>query len=59
MHTKRVFKYFVTKKLELYHDLCVQSDTLLLGDVFETFRNIFHEIYELDSTFFLSASGLA
>ena len=26
----------------------VQSDTLLLGDVFENFRNIFLEIYELN-----------
>ena len=35
----------------------VQSDTLLLGDVFEIFRNISLEIYELDPD--LTASGLA
>ena len=37
----------------------VQRDTLLLADVFENFRNMCLEIYELDPTKFLSATGLA
>ena len=37
----------------------VQSNTLLLGDVFENFRNMCLKIYELDPSKFLSASGLA
>ena len=37
----------------------VQSDTLLLTDVFENFRNKCIEIYELDPAHFLSAPGLA
>ena len=37
----------------------VQSDTLLLADVFENFRNNCIEIYELDTAHFLSAPGLA
>ena len=37
----------------------VQSDTLLLADVFENFRNMCLEIYELDPAKFLSAPGLA
>ena len=37
----------------------VQSDTLLLADVFENFRNMWVEIYELDPAKFLSASELA
>ena len=37
----------------------VQSDTLLLADVFENFRNNCIEIYELDPAHFLSAPGLA
>ena len=41
------------------HDLYVQSDTLLLADVFENFRNKCIEIYELDPAHFLSAPGLA
>ena len=36
----------------------LQSDTLLLADSFENFRNICLEIYELDPAKFLSAPGL-
>ena len=37
----------------------VQSNTLLLADVFENFRNMCINIYELDTAKFLSAPGLA
>ena len=37
----------------------IQSDTILLADVFENFRNKCIEIYELDPAPFLSAPGLA
>ena len=37
MHTKRVCNDFETKNLDEYHDLYVQSNTLLLADVFEKF----------------------
>ena len=36
-----------------------QSNTLLIADVFENFRNRCDEIYELDPAHFLSAPGLA
>ena len=36
----------------------VQSDTLLLADVFEHFRNICIEIYKLDPGHFVSSPGL-
>ena len=42
-----------------YHDLYVQSDTLLLADVFDSFRNKYIEIYEPDPAHFLSAPGVA
>ena len=54
-----MFKNLNNKNLGNYHDLHVQSDTLLLADVFENFRNKCIEIYELDPAHFLSASGLA
>ena len=46
-HTKRVYKDFEIKNLEKYHDLYVQSDTLLLADVLENFRNMCLKIQEL------------
>ena len=58
-HTKRVFKDFEIKKLGGYHYLYVQSNTLLLADVFEKFRNMCLKIYELDPACFLTAPGLA
>ena len=58
-HAKRVFKYFEIKNVGEYHDLYVQSNTLLLADVFENFRSMCLEIYELDLAKFLSTPGLA
>ena len=58
-HAKRVLKYFNNKNLGDYHDLYVQSDTLLFADVFENFRNKCYEIYELDPVHFLCTPGLA
>ena len=58
-HAKRVFNDFNNKNIGGYHDLYVQSDTLLLADVFEKLRNMCHERYELDPIHFLSAPGLA
>ena len=40
MHANRFCKDFEIKNFEEYHDLFVQSDTLLLVDVFENFRNM-------------------
>ena len=42
-----------------YYDLYVQSDTLLLADVFGNFRNMCLNTYELDPVYFVSAPGLA
>ena len=58
-HAKRVCKDIQIKKLGGYHDLYVQSDTLLLVDSFKNFRNISLKIYELDPARFPTAPGLA
>ena len=58
-HGNNVFKRFKLKNLGEYHDLYVQSDTLLLADVFENFRNTSLKVYELDPAHFLSLPGLA
>ena len=57
-HAQKVFEEFKFKNLGDYHNLYVQSDTLLLADVFENFRTKCIEIYELHPAHFLSAPGL-
>ena len=58
-HANNVFKRFKLENLGDYHDLYVQSDTLLLADVFNNFRDMCIKVYELDPAHFLSLPGLA
>ena len=54
IHANNVFKTFKINNLGDYHDLYVQSDTLLLADVFENFRKACIKTYELDPAHFIS-----
>ena len=61
-HAQKVWDTFRTKNFGEYHDLYVQSDTTLLADIFESFRDKCIEIYELDLillTFYLSRISIA
>ena len=58
-HANNVFKKFNLNNLGEYHDLYVRSDTLLLADVFENFKNACMKKYELDPEHFISLPGLA
>ena len=58
-HAQKVWDALNIKNLGEYHDLYVQSDTSLLADVFENFRDKCIEIYKLDPAHFLSAPGQA
>ena len=58
-HAKRICKDLEIKKLGGNHDLYIQSDTLLLADVFENFRSMCINIYEINPAKLLSAPGLA
>ena len=58
-HVNNVFKKFKLNNLGEYHDLYVQSDTLLLADLFEDFRETCIKVHELDPAHFLSVPGLA
>ena len=57
-HAQEVWEVFGIKNCGKYHDLYAQSDTLLLADVFENFRDKCNKIYELDPVYFVSAPGL-
>ena len=58
-YAQKVWEVFEINNRGEYHDLYVQSDAVLLADVFENFRNKCIEIYGLDPSYFLSAPGLA
>ena len=58
-HANNVFKKFNINNLGEYHDLYVRSDTLLLADIFENFRQSCLKNYELDLAHFVSLPGLA
>ena len=57
-HANNVFKTFKLNNLGDFHDLYVQSDTLLPADVFENFRKTCIKTYELDPAHFISLPGL-
>ena len=59
VHANNVFKKFGMNNLGDYHDLYVRSNTLLLADIFENFRQSCLENYELDPAHFVSLPGLA
>ena len=58
LHAQKMFQESCTDNGD-YHDLYVQTDTLLLADAFEKFRDTCIEISRLDPSYFLSAPGLA
>ena len=58
-HAKRALKSLSNKNLGDYHDLYVQSDTLLLADVFENCRNMCIKVYELDPTHFFICTRIS
>ena len=58
-HGNNIFNNFELENLGDYHDLYVQSDTLLLADVFENFRDMCLKEYELDPAHFVLLPGLA
>ena len=57
-HAQKVFEEYCTDIVD-YHDFYVQTDTFLLTDVFEKFRDKCIEIYRLNPSYFLSAPELA
>ena len=56
---KKVWKVFGMKTLQDYHDLYNVTDVLLLADVYENFRNICLNNYNLDPAHYFTAPGLA
>ena len=51
-HARNVWKTRNMQNMGEYHNLYVQSDTLMLADIFESFRNKCMKIYLLDPAHF-------
>ena len=57
-HAQTVWNTFELKTMGEYHDLYLQSDVLLLADVFENFRKTCLEYYRLDPCHYFTSPGL-
>ena len=57
-HAQNVWQKFEIENLKQYHDLYLMTDTLLLADVFEQFRDMCLKNYELDPVHSYTAPGL-
>ena len=58
-HAQQFFTTFECKNLGDYNDIYLLLDVLLLADIFENFRDLCLDIYQLDAVWHYSAPGLA
>jgi hypothetical protein len=58
-HAQKVWETFNIRHLGEYHDFYVSLDVIQLADVFENFRRICQDYYDLDCTHLMTAPGLA
>ena len=58
-HAQNVWDTFNLKSMGEYHDLYLQSDILLLADVFENFRRTCLEYYKLDPCHYFTSPALS
>ena len=58
-HAQDIWEKFQIRNLGEYHDLYLKTDVLLLADVFEEFRNICLENYNLDPAWYYTSPGLS
>ena len=58
-HVHTVWETFMLKTMGYYHDLYLESDILLLADVFENFRRTCLEFYKLDPCHYFTSPGLS
>ena len=59
LHACAIWKVFCCQTFEDYHDLYLKSDVLQLADVFENFRDMSLETYNLDPVHYCTAPGLS
>ena len=59
VHAQKAWEHFGMKTFREYHNLYLKTDVLLLADVFENFRNICLNNYDLDPAWYYTSPGLA
>ena len=57
-HAQKVWKTFNMNVFKEYPDLYLQTDVLLLADVFEKFRSVCMKSYGLDPAHYYTSPGL-
>ena len=58
-HAKKVWNTFQLQTMGEYHNLYLESDILLLADVFENFRKTCLQYYKLDPCHYFTSPGLS
>uniref|UniRef100_A0A2S2PSX7 DNA-directed DNA polymerase n=1 Tax=Schizaphis graminum TaxID=13262 RepID=A0A2S2PSX7_SCHGA len=58
-HAMKVWDHFQCRTLGDYSDLYLKIDVLLLADVFENFRDLCMNTYNLDPAFYYTAPGFS
>ena len=58
-HAKHVWEEFGLKNMGEYHDLYLKTDILLLADVFQNFRKLCIDYYELDPLHYITTPGFS
>ena len=58
-HAQKVRNRLNMKTIRDYHDHYLKNDVLVLADVFENFRDVCSQNYELDPVWYYTAPGLA
>ena len=54
-HEQKVWRHFDIKNMGEYHDLYLQTDVILLADIFDNFRDVCLKNYKLDPTWYYTS----
>lgn len=58
-HAENIWQFFDLQNLGEYHDLYLKRDILLLADVFENYRKLCQQYYDIDSTHMYPSPSLS